>query len=183
MRESKSVADLLSYQLLRLSNTLALYSSRRYRDQFGVTLPEWRVLSIIAARGTTTAREISRVLATDKGWVSLSVESLRRRRLVKSLLDARDSRKILLNLTEDGRTLHRAIVAVARRRQRRLLATMSKNAAATLVAGLNRLQEEADCMLEELDAAEKLRRNSAVKTRKRARAPQRSMRPDRRSVK
>ena len=93
MREPKSVADLLSYQLLRLSNTLALYSSRRYRDQFGVTLPEWRVLSIIAARGTTTAREISRVLATDKGWVSLSVESLRRRAAGQIFVGCTDSRR------------------------------------------------------------------------------------------
>jgi len=176
MRKPKSVADLLSYQLLRLSNTLAVYSSRRYRDQFGVTLPEWRVLSIIGARGTTTAREISRVLATDKGWVSLSVESLRRRRLIETSADARDSRRILLNLTEDGRTLHRSIVTVAKQRQRRLLATMSKQAAATLVASLDRLQEEADRMLEELGAAGEETRQKSAATRKRAR-PSRSERP------
>lgn len=153
MSEPRSVADLLSYQLLRLSNTLALYSERRYRVQFGVTLPEWRVMSIIAARGTTTAREISRILATDKGWVGLSVASLRRRRLVETSSDATDSRKILLNLTREGRTLHRAIVTIAEQRQRRLLATIPKSAAVKLVANLNRLQEEADRMLEELDAA------------------------------
>jgi DNA-binding MarR family transcriptional regulator len=183
MREPKSVADLLSYQLLRLSNTLALYSSRRYRDQFGVTLPEWRVLSIIAARGTSTAREISRILATDKGWVSLSVESLRRRKLVETSSDARDSRKILLNLTQKGRTLHGAVVTVARQRQRRLLATMSKAAAATLVASLDLLQGEADRMLEELDAVEGLRRQSVVEIRKRAKASYTSARRHRPSVK
>lgn len=178
MREAKSVADLLSYQLLRLSNTLALYSSRRYREQFGVTLPEWRVLSIIAARGTTTAREISRILATDKGWVSLSVESLRRRRLVETSSDAQDSRKIPLSLSQRGRTLHRAIVTIARQRQRRLLTTMSKHAAAMLVATLDRLQEEADRMLEELDAADELPRESAPYARKRARPTQGSARPN-----
>jgi DNA-binding MarR family transcriptional regulator len=183
MREPKSVADLLSYQLLRLSNTLALYSSRRYRDQFGVTLPEWRVLSIVAARGTTTAREISRVLATDKGWVGLSVESLRRRKLVETSSDEADSRKILLNLSKEGRALHGAIVAIARQRQRRLLATIPKNAAATLVASLTRLQEEADRMLDELEAAsgravmksarvKGRRRTSALRTPKRARTTQ-----------
>ena len=60
MREPKSVTDLLSSRLLRLSNTLGLYSSRRYRSQFGVTLPEWRVLSIIALQRTTSARDITK---------------------------------------------------------------------------------------------------------------------------
>ena len=72
MREPKSVTDLLSSRLLRLSNTLGLYSSRRYRSQFGVTLPEWRVLSIIALQRTTSARDISLTLATDKAWVGLT---------------------------------------------------------------------------------------------------------------
>ena len=153
MKEPKSVLDLLSSRLLRLSNTLALYSGRRYRDQFGVTLPEWRVISIIAVHGATTARDISRVLATDKGWVGLSVDSLRHRGLVEGSPDDRDSRKIRLTLTEEGRELHGLIAPVARQRQRRLLAALPKDTADTLMACLDRLQIEADRMLEELDGS------------------------------
>lgn len=152
MRKPKSVADLLSYRLLRLSNTLALYSSRRYRDEFGVTLPEWRAMSIVAWRGTTTAREISRILATDKGWVGLSVEKLRRRGYIKRAPDKRDARRTLISLTKQGSKVHDAITAVARRRQQRLLGTLPDDAADTLIASLDRLQAEADRMLGELDA-------------------------------
>lgn len=152
MRKPKSVTDLLSYRLLRLSNTLALYSSRRYRDEFGVTLPEWRVMSIIALRGTTTAREISRILATDKGWVGLSVEKLRRRGFVKRASDQRDARRTLLSLTEQGTEIHDSIISAARRRQQRLLASLPEGAADTLIECLDRLQAEADRMLDELDA-------------------------------
>lgn len=152
MRKPKSVTDLLSYRLLRLSNTLALFSSRRYRDAFGVTLPEWRVMSIIALRGTTTAREISRILATDKGWVGLSVEKLRRRGYVKRASDKRDARRTLLSLTEQGTEVHDAIISAARRRQQRLLASLPEGAADTLIECLDRLQAEADRMLDELDA-------------------------------
>lgn len=154
MREPKSVADLLSYRLLRLSNTLALFSSRSYRDEFGVTLPEWRVMSVIAAHPSLTARDISRVLATDKGWVGISVTGLWKRGYLTRSADKQDARRTLLSLTEQGRKKHDAILSAARRRQRRLLATLSADAAETLVESLDRLQAEADRMLAEIDTSQ-----------------------------
>ncbi len=105
-----------------------------------------------------------------------------------------NSRKILLNLTEAGRTLHGAIVAIAKQRQRRLLAAIPKNAAAILVTSLTTLQEEADRMLEELDAASdrpaakkpmpaaEARRKRPAGTRKRTKTVPRAPRSDRHSA-
>lgn len=152
MREPKYVPDLLATRLLRLSNTLGLYSSRRYRDQFDVTLPEWRVLSIIAVMETTSARDVSRALATDKAWVGLTVQKLERRDFVRRVPDQQDGRRTLVSLTRQGKEIHDAIMANARRRQRRLLGTLDEKDAETLIASLDRLQAEADRMLEELDA-------------------------------
>jgi DNA-binding MarR family transcriptional regulator len=153
MPEPKSVADLLTFRLLRLSNTLGLYSNRRYRKEFDIRLPEWRVLSIIATHGTTTARDISRVLATDKGWVGLSVESLRKRGYVKGTSDKLDMRRTLLTLTGQGQQLYDTILAIARRRQKRLLGALPDGTTETLITCLERLQAEADRMLDELDAS------------------------------
>lgn len=152
MREPRTVVDFLTYRVLRLSNTFGLYASRRYREEHGMTLPEWRVMSIIASCQPTTAREISRVLSTDKGWVGLSVERLRRRGFVTRAADRRDARRALISLTRKGEMMHDAILAIARRRQRRLLAVLPEGATETLIACLDRLQAEADRMLEELDA-------------------------------
>ncbi len=153
MQEPKYVPDLLATRLLRLSNTLGLYSSRRYRDQFDVTLPEWRVLSIIAVLETTSAREVSRALATDKAWVGLTVQKLERRDFVRRVPDRQDGRRTLVSLTRQGKEVHDAIMANARRRQRRLLGTLDEKDAETLIASLDRLQAEADRMLEELEAS------------------------------
>ncbi len=153
MREPKSATDLLTFRMLRLSNTFGLYSSRRYRDQFDVTLPEWRVLSIIALLGTTSAIDISRSIATDKAWVGLTVQKLERRGLARRALDKQDGRRTLVSLTREGKDLHDAIMANARRRQRRLLATLGDKDAELLFASLERLQAEADRMLAELDEA------------------------------
>ncbi len=161
MREPRSIADTLSYRVLRLSNTFALYAARRYREQFGITLPEWRVMSIIGVGEPTTARDISRVLATDKGWVGLSVERLESRGYVTRSPDKRDARRALIRLSPQGRKMHDAILAVARQRQRRLLATLPQGAAEVLVGSLDLLQLEADRMLEELDAPGPRPRSSA----------------------
>lgn len=150
MREPKSATDLLTYRLLRLSNTLGLYSSRRYRHQFDVTLPEWRVMSIIALLETTSARDISRALATDKAWVGLTVQKLEQRGFVRRVSDKQDGRRTLVSLTRQGQEVHDAIMANARRRQRRLLSALGADAE-TVIASLDRLQAEADRMLEELD--------------------------------
>jgi DNA-binding MarR family transcriptional regulator len=151
MKKHGSVINLLSSRMLKLSNTLGLYASRRYREEFGLTLPEWRVLSIVASGEPTTAREISRSLATDKGWVGLSAESLRRRGYVSASPDERDGRRTLLTLTEEGRRKHDAILAVSQWRQRRLLASLPDGAAGILIECLDRLQVEADRMLEETE--------------------------------
>src|SRR5215469_2869669 len=109
MKKPASITDLLSTRLLRLSNTLALYSARHYRRLFGVSLPEWRVMSIVASRDRITARDVSRVLATDKAWVGLSVKSLARRGFLTRASDKRDTRRVLLSLTGKGKELHDAI--------------------------------------------------------------------------
>src|SRR5690606_12875244 len=96
-----------------------------------------------------TAREVSRALATDKGWVGLSAESLRRRGFVAGAPDVRDGRRTLLRLTAEGRRMHDAILAVSQWRQKRLLAALPEGTADTLMQCLDRLQAEADRMLEE----------------------------------
>lgn len=144
--------DFLTSRVLRLSNTFGLYASRRYREEHGMTLPEWRVMSIIAACQPTTAREISRVLVTDKAWVGLSVAKLQRRGFVTRSTDKQDARRALISLTRQGKDKHDAILATALRRQRRLLKLLPAGAGATLIACLDLLQAEAERMLEELDA-------------------------------
>jgi DNA-binding MarR family transcriptional regulator len=150
MKKPTFVPDLVSTRLLRLSNTLALYSGRRYRQQFGITLPEWRVMSIIASRDGTTARDISKVLATDKAWIGLSVKSLAKRGYLTRTSDKNDSRRMPLSLTKQGREMHDTIMAIARQRQRRLLATLPDGAIDVLSDSIDRLQAEAEKMLEEL---------------------------------
>ncbi len=150
MLKPTSVPDLLSTRLLRLSNSLGLYSSRRYRQEFGVSLPEWRVMSIVASHDRTTARDVSRALATDKAWVGMTVKALAEQGHLTRSSDKEDSRRVLLSLTKQGRELHDAILTMACQRQKRLLATLPRDGIKLFSACLDLLQAEADAMLAEL---------------------------------
>ncbi len=152
MREPKSATDLLTFRLLRLSNTFGLYSNRRYRKQLNVSLPEWRVLSIVALQDTITPGDISRAIATDKAWVGLTVEKLRKRGYVRGVIDKLDKRRTLVSLTKAGQAVYEEIMANARRRQKRLLGALPEGSVETLFACIDRLQAEADQMLAELEA-------------------------------
>jgi DNA-binding MarR family transcriptional regulator len=156
MREPKSATDLLTFRLLRLTNTFGLYNNRRYRKELNVTLPEWRVLSIVALQGTTTAGDVSRAIATDKAWVGLTVEKLRRRGYVRGSADKLDKRRTLVSLTKAGQAVYEEIMGNARRRQKRLLDTLPEGSVEILFACIDRLQTEADLMLEELEELEAL---------------------------
>lgn len=152
MKKPQSTYGFLSYRLLRVANTIGLYASRRYRDEFEMTLPEWRVLSVIAAHEPTTARDVSTILATDKGWVSLSANGLRRRGFLTGETDPNDARRFLLRLTEEGWKKHNAIMVLALQRQQRLLDCLPAGSAELFVECLDRLQAEADAMLEEVES-------------------------------
>ena len=115
-----------------------------------------------------STREVSRILATDKGWVGLSAERLRRRGYVSGWPDERDGRRTFLGLTEEGRKKHDAILAVSQWRQRRLLASLPDDAAATLIECLDRLQLEADRMLGETEAPKDAPAPAAKRSTKRA---------------
>lgn len=151
MREPKAITDLLTYRLLRLSNTLGLYSNRRYRGEFDVTLPEWRVMSIIDLLGTTSAQEISRSISTDKAWVGQTLQKLEKRGFVRRVADKTDGRRTLVSFTRQGKDVHDAILVNAKRRQRRLLGVLGEEGAERMFASLDLLQAEAERMLEELE--------------------------------
>ncbi len=84
--------------------------------------------------------------------MGLSVKSLARRGFLTRSADKEDTRRVLLSLTRQGKQMHDAIMSVARQRQRRLRAALPEGVADMLSASLDRLQVEAERMLEELDS-------------------------------
>jgi DNA-binding MarR family transcriptional regulator len=83
--------------------------------------------------------------------VSLSASSLKKRGFVSAETDQRDQRRTLLKLTESGREKYDSIIVVSLSRQERLLGCLPDDSRDLFLDCLDRLQREADKMLEEIE--------------------------------
>lgn len=116
----------LPYRLSVLSNTVSTAISGAYEKRFGLTIPEWRVMAVLATTPDLSAAEVAQRTAMDKVAVSRAVASLlKQRRLVRQTARA-DRRRSLLRLSSAGRRVYAQVVPVALHYEQDLLAPLSK---------------------------------------------------------
>lgn len=133
----------LPYRLSILSNRVSRAIARRYAKTFNLTIPEWRVVAVLAQRPGMTAKETAEATEMDKVAVSRAVARLVRARRVAALADAGDGRRQLLRLTAQGEALHARIAPIALASEQRLLEHLSARERSQLDALLDRLLEAA----------------------------------------
>jgi DNA-binding MarR family transcriptional regulator len=118
--------SLVTYRLTRIADTLVRAASQVYWAQHGVTLTELRLLATLGRHGALAVNEASRQTGIDKAWVSRSLATLVKRKLVKRQRHPSDSRIVLLSLTPQGKAKVQQMVPLAVARNERFLAGMSK---------------------------------------------------------
>ena len=105
--------DYLPYRLSVASNEVSRLIARAYEDRFGLTIPQWRVICVLAEDGPSTPQAIVARTATDKVVVSRAAQALTSRRLVRRIPSAEDRRSHHLELTETGKDLHSDVAPLA----------------------------------------------------------------------
>ena len=146
-RERIDITSLLSYRILLLSSTLARWASREYLQRFKLKLPEWRILSIVGARGPVSVNEVAETLSIDKAWISRTVPKLVEMGYLKTRIDAVDRRRTILETTKRGTALHEEMTGVSMARQERLVRPLSREELAEFERLLKVLQNEAELLL------------------------------------
>ena len=115
----------LPYRLSVLSNIVSTAISGAYEKRFGLTIPEWRVMAVLAMTPGLSAAEVAQRTAMDKVAVSRAVASLlRARRIVRQTARA-DRRRSLLRLSTAGEKVYAQVVPMALDYERDLLAPLS----------------------------------------------------------
>lgn len=137
----------LPYRLSVVTNRASRLFARRY-SEFGLSIPEWRVLAVVGRFGGLSATEVVERTAMDKVKVSRAVRGLLERGLLARQEDAADRRVQRLAMTREGRRLHAGIVPEARALEAELLAPLS----ATERAALHRLLDRLDARLSKMGA-------------------------------
>jgi DNA-binding MarR family transcriptional regulator len=131
----------LPYRLNRATALAIGEFSRIYREEFGLTVPEWRVLATLSALGSATATEIGRDSAMHKTKVSRAVASLQQRRWVTRETDEADRRIEHLSLTASGKAAFRRLAPKMLAFEEQLLGRLSAGERRDLLKGLDVLEK------------------------------------------
>ena len=100
----------------RLSYTSSLVSDAiadTYKALFGLSIPEWRLVALIAEREGITQQEIGSLSRMDKVTVSRAAIALTDRGLIERQPNPADKRSQLLALSEAGRMLYASVAPKA----------------------------------------------------------------------
>jgi DNA-binding MarR family transcriptional regulator len=120
-----SLEHFIPYRLSVLANTVSAALAGAYASRFGLNIPQWRVIAVLARVPGLSAADVAERTAMDKVAVSRAVTGLTRAGRVSRALDASDRRRSVLSLTARGRDVYRRIVPLALAYERRLMAELS----------------------------------------------------------
>ena len=138
---SFDLSDFLPYQLAVASSRISRAFAERYRAEFGMSIPEWRVLAHLAQSDAVSVREIHARVDMDKSKVSRAAARLEAAGLIEKRENPEDRRLLDMRLTAKGRDLIARIVPIADAYQGELLALIGPHAEG-FRSGLQKLYED-----------------------------------------
>lgn len=130
----------LPYRLSVLSNRLSAAIAESYSRRFGLTIPEWRVVAVLALDPGISAAEVAERTAMDKVAVSRAVRRLLATGRARREMAAGDRRRSVLELTPEGQRIYRRITPALRSFEAELLAGLSAREQRLLDAILRHLE-------------------------------------------
>ena len=134
----------LPYRLSVLANTVSRSLAQVYSERYGLTVPEWRVLAVLARFAPLSSSDVAERTAMDKVKVSRAVSRLLDRKMLTRGTDDTDRRRSILELADEGWRIYAEIVPLAHRCQQGLEQALTTEEAAILDKLLTKLQVHAE---------------------------------------
>lgn len=132
--------DFIPYRLSVTSNLVSDSIARTYESLFGLTIPEWRLVAVIAETGGVTQQAIGAKTLMDKVTVSRAAIALVDRGLLARQANPEDRRSHLLELTDAGRDLYAAVAPKALDLESRIFAAFEPAEVAQFIDMLRRIE-------------------------------------------
>ncbi len=146
MNDELRLQRFLPYHCNKLADKISVSLSRIYVEEFGVSIPQWRILATLAENNQLPAKRIGELTNMDKVRVSRAVSSLVEDGLLVRQARADDNRSSLLRLSARGRRLYRRIVPKALAWEQSLVATLSAAEQRTLFKLLDKLDDRVETL-------------------------------------
>jgi DNA-binding MarR family transcriptional regulator len=147
--ESQDVRELLSFRIHRLAIANDRHGQRLIMDRFGLTLPQWRVIGVIAAIGADAPiAQVLEDLSMNKSQLSREFKTLLEMGLVTSTPDPVDRRRLRASLTEKGQALHDEVLAFVHAQNEIMVSHLPHEDVAALMKNLDFLIQWTEAELE-----------------------------------
>ena len=144
MSDELTLEEVMPYRLARLSSTVSTTIARAYDKEFGLSIPEWRVIAVLGRFPGLSAVEVAEQTFLDKVAVSRAVTKLiKNGRIDRQFADA-DRRRSILNLSEKGREVHDRVAKLALKFEDDLLAGLDETDIDQFNAVMDKLLDKAN---------------------------------------
>lgn len=150
-RNTLRLQDFLPYRLSVLSNRVSGLIATEYSDRFRLSIPQWRIMAVLAEHEELMARDIEPIVRMDKVAISRAVRVLADRRYVRRRASREDGRVTWLSLTASGRRVYQQVRPIAQRHEDRLLEALNKQEIDALWRLLDKLDSQAERQAQALE--------------------------------
>jgi len=131
------------YRLSVLTNIVSMSIAEAYEREFGLSIPQWRVIAVLARYPDLSAIEVAERTAMDKVAVSRAVQGLLARLRLLRTYDSGDRRRTRLRLSAAGQSVYTRVAPLALSYEKKLLDALSPTDRRALDRLLGRLVERA----------------------------------------
>jgi DNA-binding MarR family transcriptional regulator len=140
---SLKLEQFLPYRLSIASNRVSSAIATAYQSLFGLRIPEWRLIAVIAESDGLTQQALGGATRMDKVTVSRAAIALVDRGLVQRRPNPDDQRSHLLSLTRAGKALYESVAPKALELEAQVFAGFSPDEIAAFSAMLDRIEASA----------------------------------------
>lgn len=129
-----NIEDFITFRITRLSNALRTNVTKRYLEEFDLSIPEWRLLALVTRLSPVRFADLTHRSSMDKGQVSRTLQVMTKRGLTKmKVIKQRGSRAaaalaapVVVSVAPKGKALYKLVLPVARRRQADIIRRLSE---------------------------------------------------------
>jgi len=136
----------LPYRLSVLTNLVSGTIADAYQRRFGLSIPEWRVLAVLARYPGLSAADVAERTRMDAVAVSRAVARLLAAGRLRRAVSRDDRRRSVLSVSAAGAAVYRAVAPLALGYERELLASLDARERAALDRALDVLTARAQAL-------------------------------------
>ncbi len=151
-QEEFQLGSFFPYKVRVFGTAVSTAVSSVYRERYGLSVSEWRTMSILGHTQALSASEIVERSSMDKVNVSRAVQSLRKKELLRRDIDGEDRRKSVLRLTEKGLAVFNDVIPLVRNVEAALTENLTADEEAVLLSLMEKVQKNAEALIGDMSA-------------------------------